>query len=81
MQINSINNGPLNVGGVNKRGKEVKGDEKITDSLSISTEARALSSSTVKMNKLAIIQQRINENYYDNDLIIRKIVDRIAKDL
>lgn len=64
-----------------KKQEEQKQDSSPKDRLEISSEAKSLSSATVKGKNLDEIRNKIALNYYNTDEVINKVAEKIIKEI
>jgi len=64
-----------------KKGKESAQESKIEDKLQISDEAKALNKENLQSKKLAVIKEKINNNFYNSDQVVKKVSEEIYKEL
>jgi hypothetical protein len=64
-----------------KKQEEQKQESSPKDRLEISSEAKTLSSASIKGKNLDEIRSRIASDYYNSDEVISKVADRILKEL
>ena len=75
------NNYSYNNGGLEgKKGKESAGESKIEDKLEISEKAKALNKGN-QAKKLALIKDRLNNNFYNSDEVTKKVSQEIFKEI
>ena len=75
------NNYSYNNGGLEgKKDKESAGESKIEDKLEISEKAKALNKGN-QAKKLALIKDRLNNNFYNSDEVTKKVSQEIFKEI
>ncbi len=64
-----------------KKGKETANESKIEDKVEISEQAKVMNKENLQSKKLALIKDRINNNFYNSDEVAKKVAQEIYKDL
>lgn len=64
-----------------KKGKETTGESKIEDKVEISEQAKVMNKENLQSKKLALIKDRINNNFYNSEEVTKKVAQEIFKDL
>ena len=65
----------------NKKGKDSTKESKVEDKLEISEEANAMSKDNLQSKKLALIKERLDNNFYNSDKVTKKVAQEIFKEL
>ncbi len=65
----------------NKKGKDSTIESKVEDKLEISEEAKAMSKDNLQSKKLALIKERLDNNFYNSDKVTKKVAQEIFKEL
>ncbi len=82
MDIKSVsNNVYLNQEYESKKTSDSSSPAKKVDSFELSNEAKKLSNKKMDPQKLAEIQQKINDKFYDSDEAIEKISNKIYNEI
>lgn len=82
MNIKPISNNYSYNGGLEgKKGKESSGESKIEDKLEISEQAKVLNKENLQSKKVALIKERIANNFYNSDEVIKKVSQEIYKEI
>ena len=64
-----------------KKGKESGKESKIEDKMEISEQAKVMNKENLQSKKLALIKDRIDNNFYNSDEVAKKVAQEIYKDL
>jgi hypothetical protein len=64
-----------------KKGKESGNESKIEDKIEISEQAKVMNKENLQSKKLAVIKDRINNNFYNSDEVAKKVAQEVYKDL
>ena len=64
-----------------KKGKETTNESKIEDKVEISEQAKVMNKENLQSKKLALIKDRINNNFYNSEEVAKKVAQEIFKDL
>ncbi|MFZ0456119.1 MAG: hypothetical protein WAM24_20390 [Ignavibacteriaceae bacterium] len=84
MNIKPISNNDYsynNRGLEGKKGKETASESKIEDKVEISEQAKVMNKENLQSKKLALIKDRINNNFYNSDEVAKKVAQELYKDL
>ncbi len=65
----------------NKKEKDSTKESKVEDKLEISEEAKAMGKDNLQSKKLAVIKERLDNNFYNSDEVTKKVAQEIFKEL
>jgi hypothetical protein len=65
----------------NKKAKDSANESKIEDKLEISDQAKVLNKENLQSKKMAVVKERIDNNFYNSDQVLKKVSEEIYKEL
>ena len=85
MTINRVGSGISPLSDYSKQGQNTKKTENVSknvsDKIEISKEAKVKGLENSDTNKLALVKERIDSGFYNNEGVISKVADSILKEL
>jgi anti-sigma28 factor (negative regulator of flagellin synthesis) len=81
MQIRGLSNNTLFVNNPKGKKSESVQQQDPKDKIEISSEARDLAKTDMSQQRLEEIKQRIDSKFYDSDIVLNKVADKLISEL
>jgi hypothetical protein len=81
MEIRGLSNNTLFVNNAKGKKSESVQEQDSKDKIQISPEARDLAKSELSTQRLEEIKSRIDSKFYDSDVVMNKVVDKLIGEL